>query len=134
MSKEIFDQNPSLKEYFETSDGKKFYNDNAAHNHARLLVDKEVKHVKRGATAEETTAEGKTAEGATAEETTDEGATGAEDKTAEDATAEGATGAEGKTAEETTAEVAGGAGTESPKSKAIKAKATTTKKQSNTTK
>lgn len=47
--KNIFETNPSLKEYFETSDGRKFYTKNAAENHARTLdKDKrEIKHVER---------------------------------------------------------------------------------------
>lgn len=47
MSKKIFDQQPSLQEYFETSDGKKFYSHNAATNHAAVLADKSVKNFKR---------------------------------------------------------------------------------------
>lgn len=47
MSKKIFDQQPSLQEYFETSDGKKFYSHNAATNHAATLAEKSVKNFKR---------------------------------------------------------------------------------------
>jgi|SRR5690554_235127 len=46
MSK-IFQNNPQLDAYFETSDGTPFYTENAAKNHARDLKDKEVKRIDR---------------------------------------------------------------------------------------
>lgn len=49
MSKDkIFEKNPHLKEYFKTSDGKSFYSENGATNHAKTLEDKTVTPVKRG--------------------------------------------------------------------------------------
>ena len=42
---DLFKNNPELKEYFETSDGEKFYSHNLAANHAKGLEDKEVKTV-----------------------------------------------------------------------------------------
>lgn len=44
-----FEQYPNLKEYFTTSDGEKFYNDNSAQLHARTLKDKAVQKVERPA-------------------------------------------------------------------------------------
>jgi hypothetical protein len=44
---EIFEQNPDLKEVFQTTDGEFFYTENAAKNHARSLEDKTVEHLKR---------------------------------------------------------------------------------------
>lgn len=43
---DTFKNNPELQEYFETSDGQKFYSENLAKNHARSL-DGKVKHVTR---------------------------------------------------------------------------------------
>lgn len=43
----VFKSNPSLKEYFKTSDGKPFYSESAARNHAKALEDKTVVPVKR---------------------------------------------------------------------------------------
>ena len=43
---DTFKNNPELHEYFETSDGQKFYSENLAKNHARSL-DGKVKHVTR---------------------------------------------------------------------------------------
>jgi hypothetical protein len=45
----IFEQNPDLKEVFQTVDGELFYTDNAAKNHARTLEDKTVEHFTRPA-------------------------------------------------------------------------------------
>lgn len=47
----IFSENPNLKEYFETTDGHKFFNENAAKNHAKTLAEgsRGVKHVERPA-------------------------------------------------------------------------------------
>lgn len=45
MKKSIFEQYPNLEEYFETSDGQKFFKETAAKTHARTLADKEVKKV-----------------------------------------------------------------------------------------
>lgn len=55
MNKEFFKANPSLNEYFETSDGKKFYTENAAQNHAKVkaLKDRTVNHVERPEELEE---------------------------------------------------------------------------------
>ncbi len=39
MSKDIFKDNPELQEYFETSDGQKFYKEDLAKNHGRTLKD-----------------------------------------------------------------------------------------------
>lgn len=50
----IFKQNPELSEYFQTSDGQAFYTAEAARMHAKSLADKSVKHVVKGAGAEET--------------------------------------------------------------------------------
>lgn len=47
MKKSIFDQYPNLEEYFETSDGQKFFKETAAKTHARTLEDKSVNKVKR---------------------------------------------------------------------------------------
>ena len=44
-----FKQHKNLKEYWETSDGTKFFVDGDARNHAKTLTDKNVKHVKRDA-------------------------------------------------------------------------------------
>lgn len=44
---EIFKNNPDLHEYYETSDGQKFYTENLARNHARSLDKNEVQHVTR---------------------------------------------------------------------------------------
>lgn len=62
MSRKIFDHQPSLQEYFETSDGKKFYSHNSATNHAKTLSNKAVKNFKReedvaGVTSEDLSAE-----------------------------------------------------------------------------
>lgn len=48
MNKSFFTKNPGLKEYFETADGIKFFNESAAKNHARAkkLDIKNIKHVK----------------------------------------------------------------------------------------
>lgn len=43
----IFQNNPQLDVYFETSDGTPFYTENAAKNHAKDLKDKEVKRIER---------------------------------------------------------------------------------------
>lgn len=43
----IFQNNPQLDAYFETSDGMPFYTENAAKNHAKDLKDKEVKRIER---------------------------------------------------------------------------------------
>ena len=43
----LFKDKPELQEYFETSDGTKFYTENMAKNHARDLEDKKVTHVTR---------------------------------------------------------------------------------------
>lgn len=43
----IFEQHPTLKKYFQTSDGTAFYTQDAANNHAKTLSDKEVKEVER---------------------------------------------------------------------------------------
>ncbi|WP_336069984.1 hypothetical protein [Mesoflavibacter sp. CH_XMU1404-2] len=45
----VFKANPSLKAYFETSDGTKFFTENNAKNHAKSLENKAVKKVERGA-------------------------------------------------------------------------------------
>lgn len=45
----FFKDKPELQEYFETSDGTKFYTENLAKNHARDLEDKKVTHVERPA-------------------------------------------------------------------------------------
>lgn len=47
----VFKANPSLKAYFETSDGTKFFTENNAKNHAKSLKNKAVKKVERGAVA-----------------------------------------------------------------------------------
>ena len=52
MSNDTFKNNPDLKEYFETSDGQKFYKEDLAKNHARSLDDKGVTHVFRDQTIE----------------------------------------------------------------------------------
>lgn len=44
----IFNDNPELNAYHETSDGKAFYTPNDAKNHAKTLTDKTVKLVERG--------------------------------------------------------------------------------------
>ena len=43
----VFADHPNLKEYWKTSDGKPFYSENAAKNHARTLKDKHIDHVER---------------------------------------------------------------------------------------
>lgn len=43
MSKEIFEENPSLDTVYQTSDENYFYSQNAAENHAKTLKDKTVK-------------------------------------------------------------------------------------------
>jgi hypothetical protein len=48
MENTIFDKNPSLEEYHQTSDGQAFYTKSNALNHARTLEDKAVKTVSRG--------------------------------------------------------------------------------------
>ena len=45
--KSIWDINPNLKAYHQTSDGEKFYTDHDAKSHARSLENKDVKKVKR---------------------------------------------------------------------------------------
>ncbi len=45
MKENIFEQYPNLEEYFETSDGQKFFKETAANTHSRTLEDKEVKRV-----------------------------------------------------------------------------------------
>ncbi|MBF2708778.1 hypothetical protein [Flavobacterium soyangense] len=45
MSKEIFEQNPSLEKVFVTSDGQAFYNENDANNYAKNLELKTVETV-----------------------------------------------------------------------------------------
>lgn len=45
----VFKANPSLKAYFETSDGTKFFTENNAKNHAKSLENKAVKKIERGA-------------------------------------------------------------------------------------
>lgn len=47
-----FENNPNLKEYFQTSDGEKFYTKNMAENHARDLKDRSVTMVGRPAEQE----------------------------------------------------------------------------------
>ncbi|KMQ70314.1 hypothetical protein [Chryseobacterium koreense] len=47
MSKDIFKDTPDLQEYFETSDGQRFYKEDLAKNHARSLEDKSVATVYR---------------------------------------------------------------------------------------
>ncbi len=47
MAENIFNQYPNLEEYFETSDGQKFFKETAAKTHARTLEDKSVNKVKR---------------------------------------------------------------------------------------
>lgn len=47
MDKKLFENNPNITEYFETSDGSKFYTENLAKNHARDLKDKAIKTVER---------------------------------------------------------------------------------------
>lgn len=47
MSNDTFKNNPDLNEYFETSDGTKFYKEDLAKNHARSLKDTGVSHVFR---------------------------------------------------------------------------------------
>jgi hypothetical protein len=47
-----FENNPNLKEYFQTSDGEKFYTKNMAENHARDLKDRSVTTVSRPADKE----------------------------------------------------------------------------------
>lgn len=43
----VFEQYPNLEEYYETSDGQKFFKESAAKTHARTLEDKKVTTVKR---------------------------------------------------------------------------------------
>lgn len=45
MKENIFEQYPNLEEYFETSDGQKFFKETAANTHSQTLEDKEVKIV-----------------------------------------------------------------------------------------
>ncbi|QDP85198.1 hypothetical protein FNJ88_06325 [Chryseobacterium sp. SNU WT5] len=52
MSKDTFKNHPDLQEYFETSDGTKFYKEDLAKNHARTLEDKAVTAVSRPEEAE----------------------------------------------------------------------------------
>lgn len=47
----IFEINPNLKEVFTTADGECFYKHDDAKNHAKTLVDKTVKHVKKSTAA-----------------------------------------------------------------------------------
>jgi len=47
MSQDIFTQNPNLQEVFKTSDGKYFYTENSAKNHAKTLEDKSVEHLEK---------------------------------------------------------------------------------------
>lgn len=56
MNQDFFKSNPLLKEYYQTADGKKFYTENAAQNHAKTkkLDDKTVKHVERSKSKEAT--------------------------------------------------------------------------------
>lgn len=45
MSKEVFKQNPDLKEVFITSDNTPFFTRNLAENHAKTLADRNIKRV-----------------------------------------------------------------------------------------
>lgn len=45
MSNDTFKNHPDLQEYFETSDGTKFYKEDLAKNHARTLKNKSVEQV-----------------------------------------------------------------------------------------
>lgn len=47
MAENLFKQYPNLEEYFETSDGQKFFKETAAKTHARTLEDKKVTAVNR---------------------------------------------------------------------------------------
>ncbi|MDB4157969.1 hypothetical protein N9609_00610 [bacterium] len=51
--KDTFKLYPDLKSYHETSDGQKFFIPTDAANHARTLIDKTVKEVKRGSSKKE---------------------------------------------------------------------------------
>lgn len=50
---ELFKQYPNLSEYFETSDGEKFFKEDPAKVHGRTLKDKSVKTVSRPVENEE---------------------------------------------------------------------------------
>ena len=54
MKNSIFEENPKLDCYFETSDGNPFYTENAAQYHAKDLEDKSVKAIYRKDFVEET--------------------------------------------------------------------------------
>ena len=49
MKNQVFESNPNMKEYFETSDGQPFYKKQDAELHARSLKDKKVTLVERPA-------------------------------------------------------------------------------------
>lgn len=55
MNNTFFKDHPNVNEYFETSDGHKFYTENLAKNHAfstKTLADKSITHVSRPAESE----------------------------------------------------------------------------------
>jgi len=49
----VFKKNPGLKECYKTADGKCFYQENHAKNHAKNLDDKNVQHITRPAGSDE---------------------------------------------------------------------------------
>lgn len=140
MSRKIFDHQPSLQEYFETSDGKKFYSHNAATNHAATLANKAVKNFKREEVSKEAKEDSSVQEAKT--EASEKEAQEAEAKAKEvskeakeDSSAQEAKASEkeaqepeAKAKEETTAKMA-----EAPIKKMVPAK-NTNKKPSNTVK
>lgn len=62
---ELFKQYPNMSEYFETSDGQKFFKEDPAKVHGRTLKDKSVKTVTRPEETEEKSHEIKGTEGKT---------------------------------------------------------------------
>lgn len=50
---QVFKDNPHLKECWQTSDGKPFFNENSAKMHAKSLKDKNIKHLTRGGSDDE---------------------------------------------------------------------------------